>query len=152
MECKDEVSEDLLVTTFQLGEAAFGIEARLVQEVVKVGDITPVHNAPEEVVGIRNLRGRIVTVVDLAAALGLGAVAQAAESRLLIVEWQGETVGFLVDAVHEAVALPSAQIQVPPASLSEARRQKLRGIWREESRLVAILEPRTAFSWEESQE
>jgi purine-binding chemotaxis protein CheW len=152
VEIREEQSDDLLVTTFQLGEAAFGVEAKLVQEIVKTGDITPVHHAPEGITGIRNLRGRIVTVVDLATALELGCVSQTAESRLLIIEWQGETVGFLVDAVSEAVAIHRRQIQPSPTSLSEAQRRRLRGIWREGNRLVAILDPKAVFSWEEAPE
>jgi chemotaxis signal transduction protein len=54
----EQTTGGLLVTGFTLGDAAFGVDARLVQEVVKVGELTRVHGAPADVVGIRNLRGR----------------------------------------------------------------------------------------------
>ena len=61
-----ETAGELLIATFQLGnhDAVFGIDATLIQEVVMVGELTPVRNALDYVVGIRNLRGRIITVID----------------------------------------------------------------------------------------
>ena len=63
---------ELLVATFLLGEAIFAIDTALIQEVVMTGDLTPVRHAPGYVAGIRNLRGRIITVIDLRVRLGLG--------------------------------------------------------------------------------
>ncbi len=139
----------LLVTGFRLGEAAFGIEARLVQEVVKVGDITPVHGAPPSIIGIRNLRGRIITVVDMAAHLGLGAVETTPDNRLLIMEQDGEIYGFLVDAVTDALFLEEDEIMAPPSSLDATLRDRLRGVWRQGDRLTAILDPEELFRWHE---
>ena len=101
-----EIAEDLLVATFQLGsdDGVFGIDATLIQEVVMVGELTPVRHAQAYVAGIRNLRGRIITVIDLCVRLGLGAVEIGPESRILIADWKGEPVGLLVDRVQDAVA------------------------------------------------
>lgn len=142
----------LLVTGFTLGEAAFGVDAHLVQEVVKVGELTRVHDAPPGVAGIRNLRGRIVTVVDMAEHFGLGCVAIGPDSRLLIMEHQGESFGFLVDTVTDTLDLDEEQITAPPASLDPALRSRLRGVLREGGRLTAIIDPETLFLWEESEE
>ena len=147
-EIRDETAADvLLVTGFTLGEAAFGIEARLVQEVVKVGEVTPVHGAPSGVTGIRNLRGRVVTVVDTAAHLGLGMVEPGPDNRLLIMEREGESYGFLVDAVTDALALDRARMGSPPSSMDPALRDRLCGVWHEAGRLTAILEPEELFRW-----
>src|SRR3954447_8460328 len=80
-----EAEEDLLTATFHLGdgEGVFGIDATLIQEVVMVGELTPVRHAPEYVAGIRNLRGRIITVIDLCVRLDLGNVEVGPESRIL---------------------------------------------------------------------
>ena len=69
------------------------IDATLIQEVVMVGELTPVRHAPDYVAGIRNLRGRIITVIDLCVRLGLGSVEIGPESRILIADWKGEPVG-----------------------------------------------------------
>jgi purine-binding chemotaxis protein CheW len=150
MQYDEETTDGLLVTGFALGAADFGVDARLVQEVVKVGELTRVHAAPPGVIGIRNLRGRIVTVVDMATHLDLGSVVIGPETRLLIMEHQGESYGFLVDAVTEAIALDEEHIGAPPASLDPALRGRLRGVWREADRLTAILDPQALFQWEDA--
>ena len=64
-----DTDEGLLLATFLLGNGTFGVDARQIQEVARVGEVTPVHHAPACIVGIRNLRGHIVTVLDLRALL-----------------------------------------------------------------------------------
>jgi purine-binding chemotaxis protein CheW len=150
MQYDEETADGLLVTGFALGAADFGVDARLVQEVVKVGELTRVHDAPPGVIGIRNLRGRIVTVVDMATHLDLGSVEIGTETRLLIMEHQGESYGFLVDAVTDAIALDEERISPPPVSLDPGLRGRLRGVWREADRLMAILDPQALFQWEET--
>ncbi len=139
----------LLIIVFALGEASFGIDAQMVQEVVKVGEITPVHGAPSEVKGIRNLRGHIVTVVDTAVHLKLGSVQFSPETRLLIMERDGESYGFLVDRVTDALSLDENEIAPPPSSIDAALRDRLKGVWRDRDRLIAILDPEELFKWKD---
>jgi purine-binding chemotaxis protein CheW len=130
-----------LVATFLLGEAAFGIGAAQVQEVVRVGDITPVHHAPPYVVGIRNLRGKIVTVIDLRVRLDLGSMEAGADTRILIVDWQGEPIGLMVDSVADTISVNSADIVPPPPNVHGIQSRNLRGVCRSGERLVALLDP-----------
>lgn len=150
MEFEGENTDVNLITGFSVSDASFGVDARLVLEVVKVGELTRVHGAPRDVVGIRNLRGRIVTVVDMAAHLGLGTVEIGPDSRLLIMESSGESFGFLVEAVTDAISIEPGGLSVPPASLEPALRGRLLGVWREEDRLTAVLDPAVLFRWEEA--
>lgn len=129
-----------LYATFLLGEAAFGVAAEQVQEVVRPGSITPVHHAPPFVLGIRNLRGKIVTVIDLAVRLDLGSAEVGPDSRVLIVDWQGEPVGLLVDSVADTVAIDGEGIEPPPANVHGVQARHLRGVYRGTERLVAVLE------------
>jgi purine-binding chemotaxis protein CheW len=131
----------LLVATFLLGNAAFGIGAAQVQEVVRLGEITPVHHAPPYVVGIRNLRGRIVTVIDLRVRLDLGTMEAGADSRILIVDWQGEPIGLLVDSVADTISVNMADIAPPPPNVHGIQSRNLRGVCRSGERLVALLDP-----------
>jgi purine-binding chemotaxis protein CheW len=133
------VNDSLLVTTFLLGEAAFGIDAQQVQEVARLGDLTAVHHAPPYVVGIRNLRGRIVTVIDLRTRLGLGHVTGAHDNRILIVDYQGEPIGLLVDSVADAVSVNASALTPPPPNLHGVQSKNLRGICQGGERLVALL-------------
>jgi purine-binding chemotaxis protein CheW len=137
-----EVEEDLLTATFQLGDddGIFGIAATLIQEVVMVGELTPVRHAPDYVAGIRNLRGRIITVIDLCVRLGLGWVVVGPESRILIADWKGEPVGLLVDRVADAIAIGPGGLQSAPPNLHGVQMQKVRGVFRSGERLAALLD------------
>jgi len=136
-----EVEEELLTVTFELGgERVFGIDATLIQEVVMVTEMTPVRHAADYVAGIRNLRGRIITVVDLGVRLGLGPVEVGPESRILIADWKGEPVGLLVDQVADAVALEPGELEPAPPNLHGVQMQKLRGVFHSGERLAALLD------------
>jgi purine-binding chemotaxis protein CheW len=139
---KTEAGEDLLIATFQLGgdDGVFGIDATLIQEVVMVGELTPVRHAPDFVAGIRNLRGRIITVIDLCVRLGLGYVERSPESRILIADWKGEPVGLLVDRVADALPLQPGDLEPSPPNLHGVQMQKLLGVFHSGDRLAALLD------------
>ena len=138
---REKADDAQLVATFMLGNAAFGIGAAQVQEVVKVGDITHVHHAPPYVIGIRNLRGRIVTVIDLRVRLHLGTTDKGADTRILIVDWQGEPMGLMVDSVADTISVSPADITPPPPNVHGIQSRNLRGVCRSGERLVALLDP-----------
>jgi len=136
-----ELEEELLIATFALGsDGVFGIDATLIQEVVMVGEITPVRHASDFVAGIRNLRGRIITVIDLGVRLGLRPVEIGSESRILIADWNGEPVGLLVDRVADAIALEAGGLEAAPPNLHGVQMQRLRGVFRSGERLAALLD------------
>jgi len=137
-----EIEEDLLIATFQLGtdRGMFGIDATSIQEVVMVGELRPVRHAPPYVAGIRNLRGRIVTVIDLCLRLELGAVEIGPESRIQIADWMGEPVGLLVDRVADAISIPASDLEPRPANLHGVQMQKLIGVFRSGDSLAALLD------------
>lgn len=136
-----ESEKELLVCTFNLGEVGlFGIDATLIQEVAMIGEITPVRHAPDFVAGIRNLRGRIITVIDLGVRLGLGAVRLSPKSRVLIADWRGEPVGLLVNRVAEAVVLEAGNLERAPSNLENVQMHKLQGVFRCGGRLAALLD------------
>ena len=136
-----EDDSELLLATFLLGEdGIFAIDAILIQEVIMVGELTPVRHAPEYVAGIRNLRGRIITVIDLSLRLGLGSVALTPESRILITDWKGEPVGMLVDQVTEAILVPIDQLEAAPPNLHGVQMQRMLGVFRYGERLGALLD------------
>ncbi len=134
-------SEDaLLVSVFRLGEAMFGIPAAQIQEVVQMGSVTPVHHAPPCIVGIRNLRGRIVTVIDLGMRLELRQAQRGAESRIMIVDSAGELVGLLVDRVDDTIFLQPENMSPPPPNLGALQEGAMRGVYRCPDGLVTLLD------------
>ncbi|NTU60092.1 MAG: purine-binding chemotaxis protein CheW [Deltaproteobacteria bacterium] len=136
----DAESGSLLIATFRLNQSLFGVDSTLVQEVVLMGEIRGVHHAPGYVAGIRNLRGRIVTVVDLGVKLGLGGVVRGPEARILIVDWEGEPVGLLVDTVDETIALGETALEPPPPNLHGTQQRVLQGVCRNGGSLVGLLD------------
>jgi purine-binding chemotaxis protein CheW len=134
-----DVDQEQLLVTFYGGESAYGMDAFSVQEVVLVGAITPVHHAPQEVRGIINLRGKIITVIDLNEKLRGIATQLSEDSRILITDWSSEYVGLLVDRVGEVLNLVSEQIEACPANLQESQRRYIEGVYRNENGTVAIL-------------
>ena len=132
--------EALLVSVFRLGDAMFGIPAAQIQEVVQMGSVTPVHHAPPFIIGIRNLRGRIVTVIDLRMRLELGEAERGGESRILIVDCEGELVGLLVDRVDDTIFLQKDDMSPAPANLGALQAAALRGVYRCPSGLVTLLD------------
>lgn len=105
-----------------------------------VGELTPVRDAPSYVAGIRNLRGRIITVIDLCVRLGLGCVDIGPESRILIADWKGESLGLLVDQVADAISVEAEKLEAAPPNLDGVQMQNLRGVFRSGERLAALLD------------
>ncbi len=147
MQQAEEKQNGLLITRFLLEGMIFAVDAQLVQEVVKVGEVTPVHGAPPDVTGVRNLRGKIVTVIDMASHLGLGKAESTPQTRLLIMEYQGELFGFLVHIVIDALELNEEQIGVPPSNLSTVFKDRIKGVWRDGDILTSILKTEALFQW-----
>jgi purine-binding chemotaxis protein CheW len=132
--------QDALISTFYVGETLFGFDTIKVQEVVRAGNVTPVHDAPPFVRGIMNLRGRIVTVVDLAVRLGLGAIDVEDESRIYIVEWKQEHLGLLVDRTDNVVSFDRQALKPPPENVGSASSAMLEGVCPAGGRLVALID------------
>ncbi len=82
-----------------------------------VSDLTPVPLAPASVAGLFNLRGRVVTLLDMRAILGLPAIDEGVQRIAVGIEWQGESFGLLVDKVHEVMALTDATREANPPNL-----------------------------------
>jgi len=131
---------ELHLVTFHLGAEEFGIPIEMVREVLRVGDITRVPQAPLHVKGITNLRGRIVPIVSLKTRMGLPDTALTARSRCVLVEVHGRLLGLLVDAVSSVVKVPSAAVAPPPEEIVSAATDYITGVARMGSRLIILLQ------------
>jgi len=130
----------LLVSTFYVNGVLFALDTALVEEVVRPRRTTRVAHSPACVLGIMNLRGKIVAVLDLAQILKLGKSAITDDSRLYIVADRDGTAGLLVDQAADVLELDSRSLEPTPASVSGAESRFLRGIARANGRLVSILD------------
>jgi purine-binding chemotaxis protein CheW len=138
----------LLVSTFYLREALFALDTGQVEEVVRLRRTTRVAGAPESVLGIMNLRGKIITVLDLAAILQLGKTTPSEESRLYIVRDGDGLAGLLVDCAADVIELDHAGLEPPPASIGATEGRFFRGIARASGHLVAVLDLDAVLSLE----
>ena len=132
---------------FRIGKETFGVDIFAVREIVKAQEITSVPGTASYVLGIINLRGSIISVVDLAARLGLGSATVGRASRIIVVDLDGFTVGFLVDAATEVMKFPGESIEPAPEELKgDIHDDYLEGVGKLEDRLVIVLNLRNLLS------
>lgn len=129
--------------TVQVDEQLFGLPIGAVHDVFMLGTITPVPGAPSKVLGLINLRGRVLTGLCLRRLLGLPACPAGAERMVVGVEHQNESFGLVVDRVGEVLSLPVAECRPNPGNLDPGWAKFARGIyWLEDGVLVVLdIEP-----------
>ncbi len=133
--------QTVLLTTFFVRDALCALDATGIQEVIRMGPATPVRHAPQEVVGIVNLRGKIVTILDLGLRLGFDKAVPTGDSRIFIIEDRGEFIGLLVDRVDEVVEVECDQWQTAPVNVSASQARFFYGICRAGGRVITVLDP-----------
>jgi purine-binding chemotaxis protein CheW len=125
--------------TFRLGGDCFAIDADRVTEVIREGRVARVPLAPEGLLGLVHLRGRIVPIVDLAGRLGIPRAASGGAGTHLIVEVQGDRYGLLVDEILDVIDIPADRIEHPTdAAVSH---EAVVGVFAAADRLVHLLDP-----------
>ncbi|HUO29702.1 MAG TPA: chemotaxis protein CheW [Bryobacteraceae bacterium] len=134
------VGQTVLLATFFVRDALCALDAAGVQEVIRVGPVTSVCYAPEEVIGIVNLRGKIVTIIDLGLRLGLPKMVASSDSRIFIIEDRHEFIGLLVDRVDEVVEVESDHWQAPPANVKWGQGRFFKGVCRARDRVITLLD------------
>ena len=123
----------------EVGNIRCGIAITQIQEINKQIDMTPVHHAPAYVRGVINLRGQIVTVVDLRIKFGLPPLELNDERCIVVVKWSGESIGLLADRIQDIVVADTAAILDPPANIRGVTGAFFSGIYPMEQGLIAFL-------------
>ena len=125
--------------TFHVGQALCGMDILKVQEINKHVDMTQVPQAPEYVLGVLNIRGKIVSIVDLGKKLGLSSTTLTDSSRNVIVDSQNEHIGLLVDRISDVVATELDKVDLPPANIGGVQGRFFEGVFKTEDSLIGIL-------------
>ncbi len=125
--------------TFYVGNLLLGIDIGQVQEINRQLDVTNVPQAPKCVRGVINLRGEVTTVIDLRTILGLEQTEVTEDSRNLILNFQGETLGFLVDRISDILALKSGEIDPPPTNIKGIQGKYFLGVHALETEILVLL-------------
>jgi purine-binding chemotaxis protein CheW len=126
--------------TFSAAEQMFGLPIERVQDVFKPSRITRVPLAGPEIAGVLNLRGRIVTAIELRIRLGLGAREGGNGPMAIGIESRGESFGLLVDAVGEVLKLSESELEANPVNLDRNLARVSAGVYRLEGELLVILD------------
>jgi purine-binding chemotaxis protein CheW len=125
--------------TFYVGDGYFGIPVEQVQEVVRPQPITPVPLAPKVVRGLINLRGQILTAIDLRYRLGLGEPGDPAKLMNVVVRTDDSPVSFLVDEIGEVLDVDEGCFESPPETLQGEMRELIGGAYKLDGRLLLAL-------------
>lgn len=132
--------------TITVGNQLFGIAVLRAQDVLRPQRIYRIPLAPPEVAGSLNLRGRIVTAIDLRVCLGLPPVADPCDSMSVVTEISGDLYSLLVNSVGEVLSLPIATFEANPATLSPRWRELCDGVYRLDGQLLLVLNIDRVFS------
>ena len=128
------------IVGFQVGRETYGIPIMALHEIVRVPEITSVPDAPAHLEGVINLRGKIVSVVDLRKRFNQPATALTRHSRILVVEHRGRLVGMIVDAASEVLKIAESEIEPAPAMMKEGGLDCVTGLGKYRKRLIIILD------------
>lgn len=135
--------------TFKLQEETYGINVMQVQEVLRYTEIAPVPGSPDYVIGIINLRGNVVTVIDTRTRFGLEPAELTDNSRIVIIEAEKQVIGILVDSVAEVVYLKQSDIDVAPNVGTDESARFIQGVTNREDELLILVDLNKLLSDEE---
>jgi purine-binding chemotaxis protein CheW len=134
------IARELHIVGFQVGRETYGVPITSLHEIVRVPEITAVPDAPEFMEGVINLRGKIVSVMDLRKRLGEKKVATTKRNRILVVEHRGRLSGLIVDSASEVLKIPAADVEASPAALQEDGLNCVTGLGKYKGRLIVLLD------------
>ncbi len=135
------MSESHQYCTFYLGDHCFGLDVLKVQEIIRSQPLTTVPLAHPVVRGLINLRGQIVTAIDLRKRLEMPAAADDFEPVNIVVQTDDGAVSLLVDEIGDVLEMNESQFERPPETLQGASRDLIQGAYKLPDRLVVILDP-----------
>ncbi len=137
-EIRDE-PEEIQLVVFTLGEQ-YGVPINQVQEIIRVGNITNVPNSPSYMEGVINLRGRVLSVLNLRKRLKLPVKDITKASRIVITEVENKVIGLLVDAVSHVIKMRSELIENAPEEVLEIDTDYITGVGKLKNQLVILLD------------
>jgi len=133
-------TDPIRLVSFSVGQEQFAVDILRVQEINRMMALTKVPQSPPGVCGVINLRGHIVPVLDLRTRMGLEASDASEASRIIVVEVQKSTIGFIVDAVHEVMQIQPSIVEPTPAITTNADASYIQGVAKLDDTLLILLD------------
>jgi purine-binding chemotaxis protein CheW len=143
---KKETDEILQLVSFLIANEEYAVDILYVQEIIRMIQITKVPNSPDFVEGVINLRGRVIPVIDLRARLGMVRKAHDHNTRIIVIEVQSNTLGFIVDGVKEVLRIPAAITEIPPEMTSGVDSEYIKSVGKLEDRLLILIDLEKIFA------
>jgi purine-binding chemotaxis protein CheW len=140
MKAESNIGRELHIVGFEVGRETYGVPITSLHEIVRVPEITAVPDAPDYMEGVINLRGKIVSVIDLRKRLGEKKVTTSRRNRILVVEHRGRLAGLIVDSATEVLKIPASDVEPSPTTLQEGRQNCVTGLGKYKGRLIVLLD------------
>ncbi|EAQ81443.1 chemotaxis protein CheW [Blastopirellula marina] len=137
---RGESANSMQLVSFRLAQEEYGIEITRVQEIILMGEITRVPQTPDFIKGLINLRNTVIPIVDLRRRFGLSEEKPSDETRIMVMNVAGKTIGIIVDAVSEVLRIAKDQIAPPPPTVAGLGRDYLTGLVKLDKRLLILLD------------
>jgi purine-binding chemotaxis protein CheW len=134
------MNRELHIVGFQIGRETYGVPITSLHEIVRVPEITAVPDAPDYMEGVINLRGKIVSVIDLRKRFGATKVTAARRNRILVIEHKGKLAGLIVDSASEVLKIPAGDVEDSLASFQEGGLNCVTGLGKWNGRLIILLD------------
>ncbi len=134
------MNRELHIVGFQVGRETYGVPITSLHEIVRVPEITAVPDAPDYLEGVINLRGKIVSVMDLRKRFGDKNATIRKQNRILVVEHSGKLAGLIVDSASEVLKIASENVEAPPAAFQEGGLNCVTGLGKVDGRLIVLLD------------
>jgi len=132
-------SSSIQLVSFRVGEILLGIDIRYVQEINRLLDVTPVPGASDRIHGVVNLRGDVVTVLDLHRIFELPPTSTPQACRNLVLRVGGERIGIMVDQVSDIINVKLSELSGRPSNIGSVDRQFIDSVYLNEDEIVVLL-------------
>ncbi len=138
---KNVSADELLqLVSFKIGSEEYGIDILKVQEINRMPEITKVPQAPHYVDGVINLRGKVIPIINTRRKFSLEEKEHDKDTRIVVVDINGEVIGLIVDSVNEVLRIPSSIVEPPPNVTIDSGADYITGVARLEDRLLILLD------------
>jgi len=134
------------LVVFTLADEDYGVDIGTVREIIRIQTITKVPKTPKFIQGVINLRGKVIPVIDLRKRFDLTAAATGKDSRIVVIDIDGQDIGVIVDAVTEVLRIPADSVDPPSSIIASVESEYLLGIAKLASRLIILLDLQKVFS------
>lgn len=135
-----QVDESLQFVTFEVAQEEFAVDILAVHEINRMMELTRVPQAPREIEGVINLRGKIIPVMDLRKRFGLPERERDEQTRIIVVEVDGRVIGFIVDRVRQVLPVSRSIVEPAPDMVATIDSQFISGVGKLPDRLLILLD------------